>query len=91
MGGADSLPGPLNMSTIALPRPVDLIRPLVCAGLMGGLVLALSVGLPQFEVSKECRGGAFSAGFSRGFDVRRCDLVIRRFGRDIGLRVPLPR
>jgi hypothetical protein len=82
------------MTTIELPRlarPAALIRRLVGAGLMCGLVGALYLVLVQFEASKECRGGAFSAGFSRGFDVRRCDLVIRRFGQDIGVRFPLPR
>jgi hypothetical protein len=80
------------MATIALPhveRPAHLILWLVRAGLMPGLLLVLCLVLVQFEASKECRGGAFSAGFSRGFDIRSCDLVIRRFGRDIGLRVPL--
>jgi hypothetical protein len=82
------------MTAIELPRPerpVDLFRRLVGAGLvLGALVLALSVDVRQFEASKECRG-AFSSGFGGGFDVRRCDLVIRSFGRDIGLHFPLPR
>jgi hypothetical protein len=77
------------MNTIALPRHnLDLIRRLVRSGLMSGLVLALSLCVLQFEASKECRGGGFSAGFSRGFDVRRCDLVV---GGDVGFRIPLPR
>jgi hypothetical protein len=82
----------MNAITIPRPeRPADLFRRLLGAGLMlGALVFALSGDVVQFEASKECRGGAFSAGFSRGFDVRRCDLVIRRFGRDIGLHFPLP-
>jgi hypothetical protein len=81
------------MSTIELPRlkrPVDLVRLLVRAGFVGGLVLAVYLVLVQFEAKRECRGGAFSAGFGRGFDVQRCDVVIRRFGLEIG-RVQLPR
>jgi hypothetical protein len=57
---------------------------------MSGLVLAVYLVVAQFDAVKECRGGAFSAGFSRGFDGRRCDIVIRRFGRGVG-HVPLPR
>jgi hypothetical protein len=90
----DSPRGIQDMTAIDLPRlkrPVDLVRWLVSAGLLTGLVLAVYLVLVQFEAKRECRGGAFSAGFSRGFDVRRCDLVVRRFGRDIGVRVPLPR
>jgi hypothetical protein len=55
------------------------------------LVVTLYLALAGIEVSKECRGGDFSSGFSRGFDVARCDLVVRRFGRDTGVHVPLPR
>jgi hypothetical protein len=57
---------------------------------VGGLVLAVYLVLVQFEAKRECRGGAFSAGFGRGFDVQRGDVVIRRFGLEIG-RVQLPR
>jgi hypothetical protein len=81
------------MSMISLPRyerPADLIRWLVRAGVMSGVAFALYIVLAQFSASKECRGGAFSAAFSRDFDVRRCDLVVKRFGRDIGLRISLP-
>jgi hypothetical protein len=82
------------MNTITIPRPerpADLFRRLVGAGLvLGALVVALSADVMQFEASKECRG-AFSSGFGGGFDVRRCDVVIRWFGRDIGLHFPLPR
>jgi hypothetical protein len=79
----------MTVIDIARPkRPADLVRWLVRAGVMSALVLALYVALAQFSASRECRGGAFSSAFSRGFDVRRCDLVISRFGSEIG-RVPL--
>lgn len=35
------------------------------------LVVALAADAPQFDASKKCTDGAFSAGFGRGFDVRR--------------------
>jgi len=71
-------------------RPADLIRRLIRDGLIPSLVLTLYLVLVQFEASKECRGGAFSAGFGGGFDVHRCDLVVRRIGSDRGLCIPLP-
>jgi hypothetical protein len=58
---------------------------------MAALAFAFYSDVRQFEASKECRGGAFSSGFSRGFDVRRCDLVVKRFGVDTGFHIPLPR
>jgi hypothetical protein len=58
---------------------------------MAALVFALSADLMQFDASKECRGGGFGAGFSSGFDVRRCSVIIRRVGGDAEIRIPLPR
>jgi len=88
-------PWALKMNTIIIlrrpERPADLIRRPIRDGLIPGLVLTLFLVLVQFEASKECRGGAFSAGFGGGgFDVHRCDLVVRRIGSDRGLRIPLP-
>jgi hypothetical protein len=80
------------MNTIALTkphRPSDLILWLVRARWMSALAVALYLVLAQFDASKECRGGAFSAGFSGGFDVRRCDLVLKRFGGGL-VRIRLP-
>jgi hypothetical protein len=82
------------MTTAAMAnvgRPADLIRHLVRGGLMAALVFALSADVMQFEASRECRGGAFGGGFSSGFDVRRCSVIIRRIGGDAEIRVPLPR
>ena len=63
---ADS-PWAPKMNTIIIlrrpERPADLIRRLIRDGLIPGLVLTLFLVLVQFEASKECRGGAFSAGF----------------------------
>ncbi len=75
------------MTAIALPRPVhaDQIR----AGLMTALVFALYADVPQFEASRECRGGAFSAGRMASM-CAAANLVVRRIGSDLGVRVPLP-
>jgi hypothetical protein len=60
-----------------LARP-DLIgrrvgRRFVLAGLVAAPVLALVVLWPSSVVERECRGGAFSGGFSQGFDTASCD------------------
>ena len=78
------------MSAIDFPVPTrgSFLRLLAMFGL--AFVVAAVVLLPQFSVSRECRGGAFSARFSGDFDVRRCEVVVRRFGDDM-IRIPLPR
>jgi hypothetical protein len=80
------------MSTIEVSAGrilVSWIKFLVGVGLLAGLVAAAVIWLPQFSASKECRGGAFGSGFSAGFDVKRCELVVRRFGDPL-LKTPLP-
>jgi hypothetical protein len=52
-------------------------------------VVAAVIALPQFSASRECQGGAFSSGLSSGFEVRRCAVVVKRFGDDL-FRIPLP-
>jgi hypothetical protein len=66
-------------------RPADL-RWLILLCLLPALVLALVVALWQFDASKKCRG-AFSTGFSSGFDRHQCDLIIRSKGEEV--RLPL--
>jgi hypothetical protein len=77
------------MTAIALrpTRPVDLLRQLCLAGFCA-IIVALAVALPRFGADKECRDGSFSAEFSKNFDVRRCDLIIRETGDEIA-RLPL--
>jgi hypothetical protein len=43
--------------------------------LISGLEFADYVVMEQFDAVRECRGGAFSAGFSRGFDVQRGAII----------------
>jgi hypothetical protein len=79
------------MTTIDLPRSVRdfrLRRRLVLAGVILAFVAASVVALWPYEASKECRG-AFSAAFRRDFDVRRCDLVVKRTGVGVVVRIPL--
>jgi hypothetical protein len=79
------------MKEIALPpSPVGVTRRLVLVGLIQAFAVALAATVHQLDVSKQCRGGAFSSAFASGFDVRRCDLVVRKIGSDAELRIPLP-
>lgn len=52
--------------------------------------MTLASDVPQLEAKKECKDGAFSSGFSSGFDVRHCDLVVKKAGDEV-MRFPLPR
>ena len=77
------------MSTIDFP--VATRASFIRLGLIFGAVFVVTavVALPQFSASKECRGGDFSSGFGTGFEVRRCAVVVKRFGDDV-FRIPLP-
>jgi hypothetical protein len=73
---------------ISRGRPAEFLRRLVRAGLLLALVVALAIGLNYISAERKCRGGAFSAGFGSGFNVKRCDLVIKG-GGDVILRVEM--
>jgi hypothetical protein len=70
-------------SSAAYLRWVVVVR----AGLVCAFVLALALTAIQLDVSRDCRGG-FSRGFSSGFDVRRCELVIQKIGTNPQFRIP---
>ena len=55
----------------------------------GGLVLAAVLALSPYEASKECKGGAFNAGFGPAFDAQRCDIVLKFGGAGREIRIPL--
>lgn len=57
---------------------------------MPAVVFALVTATQLFDATKECRG-AFSSGFSAGFDVYRCRLTIKAVGTDLKFSIPLPR
>ena len=60
---------------------------LVLVGLLLAIVVAgVIAALETFKISREC-GGAFSQGFSAGFDRYHCQLVIRTTqGRSVLVR-----
>ncbi len=79
-----------TMNTIAISRPADTLLRLVRVGMLPALAFAADLVLAQYSAKKECRGGDFSAEFSRDFKVRRCDLVVKTDGKQ-NFRIPLPR
>ena len=59
-------------------------------GFAGGyLLLAAVLALSPYEASKECKGGAFNAGFGPAFDAQRCDIVLKFGGAGREIRIPL--
>jgi hypothetical protein len=63
---------------------------LVLLGLLLGIVVAgVIAALETFEISREC-GGAFSQGFSAGFDRYHCQLVIGTTKGRYQIKIPLP-
>jgi hypothetical protein len=71
------------------PRlPIDQVRRLILLGALAALTYAVSATGQQFERSKECAGG-FGAGFSAGFPLHRCDVVIRHIPTGFTARIPL--
>jgi hypothetical protein len=80
------------MRSIALPRslvPLTVAWWLVRLGVLAALVFALVGDAQLFDASRDCRG-AFSSGFSNGFDVHRCKLTVKAVGSDFRFSVPLP-
>ena len=80
------------MRSIAiLRRPISWIS-LLFAMIFFGLIAALALGIAQtatqFERSRDCHG-AFSNGFSSGFDVYRCEMTIKHRGTGFKLTIPL--
>jgi hypothetical protein len=73
----------------AARSPTAYLRWAIRAGLAWAFVLALALTAIQLDVSRACRGG-FSRGFSRGFDVYRCELVVRKIGTNAQFRISLP-
>ena len=71
-------------------RPADFLRRLVVRGLLVAIVVAgVIAALDTLRISREC-GGAFSRGFSAGFDRYHCELVIRATKGGYQIKIPLP-
>jgi hypothetical protein len=58
-----------------------------------GVLAALAIAgvfalIDTIEMSRRCQGGAFSSGFSDGFDTRRCKMIVRFV--KVGLEAMIP-
>jgi hypothetical protein len=63
---------------------------LVLVGLLLAIVVAgVIAALETFKISRDC-GGAFSRGFSAGFDRDHCELVFRTIKGGSQIKVRLP-
>jgi hypothetical protein len=77
-------------NAIAKPSAASWLRLLIVLGLMSALVIAATVAaMETFKASRKCHG-AFSRGFSAGFDIYRCDLIIRIVPSGTQITIPLP-
>jgi hypothetical protein len=61
---------------------------MIVFGSLPALVFTIVRTAQPFEIKKECKG-AFNSAFSSGFDIRRCDLVIRHVPTGREMRFPL--
>lgn len=74
----------------ARARPIRLVRWAVILGIIAALVYAIAATSFQFRIDREATPGAFSGGFSAGFDIRRCSLEIEHIPTGKKLKFPLP-
>ena len=71
------------MTAITTPRAAEIARRYVLIGLLPALLVAGYLALAPYSAERKCHEGDFSAAFSSDFDVRRCNLVVKRFGADV--------
>jgi hypothetical protein len=55
------------------------------------LVAAIAASTLQLHIDRDCKGGAFSGGFSSGFDTRRCGITVEHIPTGSKITIPLPR
>jgi hypothetical protein len=68
---------PASTALAIRPSAAGLFRLMIFFGFLPALAIAAVVAaIETFEASRNCRG-AFSSGFSAGFDKHRCELVVR--------------
>ena len=85
-----------TLNSIAVPfgrilwPPIAWLRWAVWSALLLTLVGAVAATSIQVHINRDCKGGAFSNGFSSGFNVRRCGISIEHVPTRAKITVPLP-
>jgi hypothetical protein len=75
---------------IARPSAAGWVRLLIVLGFVSALVVTATVAaMDSFKPSRKCHG-TFSRGFSVGFDIYRCDLIIQIVPSGRRITIPLP-
>jgi hypothetical protein len=67
------------------------LRWAVWSALIVALVAAIAATTLQFRINRDCKSGAFSSGFSGGFDTRRCGIAVEHVPTGSKITIPLPR
>ncbi len=62
----------------------------VWSALFAALVSAVAATTIQIHINRDCKGGAFSSGFSSDFDIRRCGISIEHVPTGAKITIPLP-
>jgi hypothetical protein len=70
--------------------PIAWLRWAVWSALIAALVGAVAATAIQIHLDRSCKGGAFSSGFSSGFDIRRCGITIEHIPTSTKFIIPLP-
>jgi hypothetical protein len=80
-----------RVRTIAIkPSAADWFRLIIVSGLVAALVIAAVVAvIDTIELSRRCQDGAFSSGFSAGYDTRRCEIIVRLAKVGVEVMIPL--
>ena len=67
------------------------LRWAVWSAVVVALVAGIAATTLQFHIERDCKGGAFSSGFSSGFDTRRCGITVEHIPTGSKITIPLPR
>ena len=85
-----------ELRSIAVPigrllwPPIAWLRWAVWSALILAIVGALAATSIQVHINRDCKGGAFSGGFSSAFDIRRCGIIIEHIPTGAKITIPLP-
>jgi hypothetical protein len=69
--------------------PQSLLRAMILFGIIFAFEAGILTTVNRFQTHRNCTG-AFSTGFSSGFDRYRCELTIRYVGTPLEITIPAP-